>query len=171
MTHLKLTCKINPSFAYQLKRKHQKQQTDIKLSADFILTLRANEAWEVNSARKYDSLISFFWLRFSFKNVVQVKTLLEEFEPCQYEFSETFWRLAARVSMKSNWQVTFQFLEIDFVAGWTFGYIMTACRQYVDDGLPKTKPFLKFFWRVWSWLRMNAGGTPNTCKSNAYFRS
>ena len=20
--------------------------------------------------------------------------------------------------------------------------------------------------RVWSWLRMNAGGTPNTCKSN-----
>ena len=21
-------------------------------------------------------------------------------------------------------------------------------------------------WRVWSWLRMNAGGVPNTCKSN-----
>ena len=24
----------------------------------------------------------------------------------------------------------------------------------------------KFFKRVWSWLRMNAGGVPNTCKSN-----
>ena len=24
----------------------------------------------------------------------------------------------------------------------------------------------KFFWRVWSWLRINAGGMPNTCKSN-----
>ena len=23
----------------------------------------------------------------------------------------------------------------------------------------------KFFWRVWSWLRMNAGGMPKTCKS------
>ena len=23
-----------------------------------------------------------------------------------------------------------------------------------------------FFWRVWSWLRMNAGGMPKTCKSN-----
>jgi len=22
------------------------------------------------------------------------------------------------------------------------------------------------FWRVWSWLRINAGGVPNTCKSN-----
>lgn len=21
-------------------------------------------------------------------------------------------------------------------------------------------------WRVWSWLRVNAGGVPNTCKSN-----
>ena len=24
----------------------------------------------------------------------------------------------------------------------------------------------KFFMRVWSWLRMNAGGMPKTCKSN-----
>ena len=24
----------------------------------------------------------------------------------------------------------------------------------------------KFFMRVWSWLRTNAGGVPNTCKSN-----
>ena len=23
-----------------------------------------------------------------------------------------------------------------------------------------------FLWRVWSWLRVNAGGVPNTCKSN-----
>lgn len=23
--------------------------------------------------------------------------------------------------------------------------------------------------RVWSWLRMNAGGVPNTCKSNALY--
>ena len=23
-----------------------------------------------------------------------------------------------------------------------------------------------FNWRVWSWLRLNAGGRPNTCKSN-----
>ena len=28
----------------------------------------------------------------------------------------------------------------------------------------------KFYWRVWSWLRTNAGGMPNTCKSNGdYF--
>ena len=25
------------------------------------------------------------------------------------------------------------------------------------------------FWRVWSWLRTNAGGMPNTCKSNGEF--
>ena len=25
--------------------------------------------------------------------------------------------------------------------------------------------------RVWSWLRMNAGGVPNTCKSNGVFRA
>ena len=25
---------------------------------------------------------------------------------------------------------------------------------------------LKSYLRVWSWLRMNAGGVPNTCKSN-----
>ena len=24
----------------------------------------------------------------------------------------------------------------------------------------------KLYWRVWSWLRTNAGGMPNTCKSN-----
>ena len=29
-----------------------------------------------------------------------------------------------------------------------------------------TSNFLKFKWRVWSWLRLNAGGRPNTCKSN-----
>ena len=28
------------------------------------------------------------------------------------------------------------------------------------------KRFNIFFWRVWSWLRMNAGGMPKTCKSN-----
>ena len=27
-----------------------------------------------------------------------------------------------------------------------------------------------FLWRVWSWLRTNAGGVPNTCKSNGEFR-
>ena len=26
-------------------------------------------------------------------------------------------------------------------------------------------------WRVWSWLRMNAGGVPNTCKSNSLILS
>ena len=28
------------------------------------------------------------------------------------------------------------------------------------------KPKQFFLWRVWSWLRVNAGGVPNTCKSN-----
>ena len=28
------------------------------------------------------------------------------------------------------------------------------------------KSFRLFNMRVWSWLRMNAGGVPNTCKSN-----
>ena len=25
---------------------------------------------------------------------------------------------------------------------------------------------IKLYWRVWSWLRTNAGGVPNTCKSS-----
>ena len=28
---------------------------------------------------------------------------------------------------------------------------------------------IKLYWRVWSWLRTNAGGMPNTCKSNGEF--
>ena len=27
------------------------------------------------------------------------------------------------------------------------------------------------YWRVWSWLRTNAGGVPNTCKSSEHLRA
>ena len=44
-------------------------------------------------------------------------------------------------------------------------------KQYASKQieLNNRKIVLTFIMRVWSWLRTNAGGVPNTCKSNASF--
>ena len=39
-----------------------------------------------------------------------------------------------------------------------------ATEQWIKEELEKL--FVKYLRRVWSWLRTNAGGMPNTCKSN-----
>ncbi len=42
------------------------------------------------------------------------------------------------------------------------------CERFADTGLiwSAEGALDRTLWRVWSWLRTNAGGTPNTCKSN-----
>ena len=54
---------------------------------------------------------------------------------------------------------------------WKFFYILFLVRgTKTVKGLDKLEslswPGKNFYQRVWSWLRMNAGGVPNTCKSS-----
>ena len=59
------------------------------------------------------------------------------------------------------WEVFWKegfYKELMFFENW-------AKRRFLSSRLNITQKNI-FFWRVWSWLRMNAGGMPKTCKSN-----
>ena len=94
----------------------------------------------------------------------------------------------------SSWQVNLIYVIIIMLIGclisqqvdlWKLNKVSTnqMCRVFNHDVI-WSKTFAKsirlitkiiesysssyiFYMRVWSWLRMNAGGVPNTCKSNA----
>ena len=49
---------------------------------------------------------------------------------------------------------------------WKMFFENWAKRQFELQVYKLNSKILYIFWRVWSWLRMNAGGMPKTCKSN-----
>ena len=57
-----------------------------------------------------------------------------------------------------------QFCDFEFFSEGS--YLIGSDRDKKRKSTKLAKKTKKFFWRVWSWLRVNAGGVPNTCKSN-----